>query len=121
MTNWVGAGLAGLIVFVSGDLGRDILDRAHPVVGALLLTSLTLSGGALAFARVNFEYAAARIKNRQDDGILTDGTAELPEDLKAPAKTEPMWLASIGLIFLAGALFVAATWWWFAAKIMQNC
>lgn len=111
-TVWIGAGLAGLIVLVASGVGADLLKAAPPIFQSVIITLILVSGGAVALARANYEYAAARIKNRQHMGILRADRGKLPDELKAPKKSEVMYRLSLYAIFFAALTFIVPLWWW---------
>jgi hypothetical protein len=63
MTIWVAAGVATLVAFIVADA---LEDRPRLFTQMVLSTAIT-SGGALAFARVQFEWAATLIKRDIED------------------------------------------------------
>jgi hypothetical protein len=111
MIVWVGAGLAGLIALVAGAgqaIGGDVPDWLI----ALLLTSLVLGGGALAWARVKFEWAATQLERVIEDGNTDTPAMPLPAELrKWPGSAEALWVFALVTIAVAGALFLGATWY----------
>jgi hypothetical protein len=118
---WVGAGLAGLVVLTSGDLGREILFRAPSFVRSLLLPAILLAGGALAYARVLAEWDAgemedkiAYIEHKYANDNETVSNKELPEELKDNKESErglrPFFLALCSISF-AGVVFLIGVWW----------
>jgi hypothetical protein len=106
MILWVGAGLLGLIGLVTSDL----TDGAPKALTATAGTLIVLAGTALAYARVNFEWAATKLSRAIEDG--TSAAADLPqEDQGWPTGAEGAWY--VGLLFapLAGLVYLAAIWW----------
>jgi hypothetical protein len=124
-TIWIGAGLAGLIVLITSDVGDSILKDSPPGFRSIILTLLLISGGALALARANYEYAAARVKNRQWAGLLPEDNddklkrTKLPESLEAPKKAGFMYVLSIFAIIAAALTFLGAVWWWFGPWLQE--
>ena len=107
MILWVGAGLGGLIVLVTSSLASG----APRAFGGAVATLVVVSGAALAWARVNFEWAATTVQRKLDDGDLQSGS-ELPEELRPwPRLAELCW--KLGRWALAGAAlaFVVAVWY----------
>lgn len=107
MILWVGAGLGGLIVLVTSSLASG----APRAFGGAVATLVVVSGAALAWARVNFEWAATTVHRKLDDGELQSGS-ELPQELRPwPRFAEFCW--KLGRYALAGAAlaFVAAVWY----------
>jgi hypothetical protein len=107
MILWVGAGLGGLIVLVTSSLASE----APRAFGGVVATLVVVSGAALAWARVNFEWAATTVQRKLDDGDLQSGS-ELPQELRPwPRFAEFCW--KLGRYALAGAAlaFVAAVWY----------
>jgi hypothetical protein len=107
MILWVGAGLAGLIVLVTSSLASG----APGAFDGAVATLVVVSGGALAWARVNFEWAATTVQRKLDDGDLDLGS-ELPQELRSwPRFAEFCW--KLGRYALAGAAvtFVVAVWY----------
>ena|SRR5215208_2355960 len=126
-TIWIGAGLAGLIVLITSDVGNSILKDGPSGFRSIILTLLLISGGALALARANYEYAASRVKNRQwarllpgEDDVDDLKTTKLPDSLKAPKKSEFMYQLSIFAIIAAALTFLLAVWWWFGPWLQES-
>jgi hypothetical protein len=113
MILWVGAGLGGLIVLVTSSMASGAPRAFDGVVATLVV----VSGGSLAWARVNFEWAATMIQRKLDDGDLEPGS-ELPQESRPwPRFAEFCW--KLGRYALGGAAlaFVAAVW--YAATTMH--
>jgi hypothetical protein len=72
MILWVGAGLVGLIGLVTSDLS----DGAPKKLSAVVVTLIIVGGGALAFARIKFEWAATQLDRAIQDGA--DASHDLP-------------------------------------------
>jgi hypothetical protein len=125
-TIWIGAGLAGLIVLITSSIGDKILEDSPPGFRNIILTLFLISGGALALARANYEYAAARVKNRQWAGLLPADDdvklkkTNLPDNLKAPKKAAFMYVFSIYAIIGAALTFLVAVWWWWFGPWLQE-
>jgi hypothetical protein len=110
-TNWIGAGLAGLIVLIVSDVGASMMEGPPPAVGSTILTLLLIAGGSLALARAGYESAAARIENRQWSKILKDEMARLPDGLEARKLSGCMYILALCSILLAALLFLLSIWW----------
>jgi ketosteroid isomerase-like protein len=122
VTSWVSAGLGiGLIVLVSGDLGKDVLDSAPDLIKILTLLFIGLAGFTLANAHALSEHHASKIEDKiveiegkygNDSDIVYD--EELPDELreKKPSQRGSGWYAAtLILIVSAGGLFWVGAWW----------
>jgi drug/metabolite transporter (DMT)-like permease len=120
MTIWVGAGLAGLIVLVGGEFGTGILvldqlsGEAPPGLKSfprsLLLTLVLGAGGALALARVGFEWGATQLERELEDTKLVEGQ-RLPKRLnRAHGRAEFWWDWSRRLMITAALILLGAAW-----------
>jgi hypothetical protein len=69
MIVWVGAGLAGLIALIALGVG-DTSDEIPALFRAIAATAVVVSGAALSYARVNFEWYATVIKRKIEDNEL---------------------------------------------------
>lgn len=107
MILWVGAGLGGLIVLATSGLASG----APGVFSGVVATLVVASGGALAWARVNFEWEATTLQRSLDDAEL-DPKWDLPKKLRRwPQFAEFCW--KLGRYALAGAAltYVVAAWY----------
>jgi len=105
MILWVGAGLAALI----GLLASGLADGAPKSLVAAAATLIILGGGALATARVKFDWAATQLSRALDDGTNTG--AQLPAAHEAwPAVGEVAWLTGLLCVPIAALVYCAAVW-----------
>jgi hypothetical protein len=106
MILWVGAGLAALI----GLLASGLADGAPKELVAAAATLIVLGGGALATARIQFDWAATRLRRAIDDG--TAGTTVLAAPLESwPRVGEVAWLGGLLCVPAAAAIYLVAIWW----------
>ena len=102
----MGAGLAALIALVTSDLGSG----APKVLGAVAASLIIVGGGALAVARIKFEWAGTKLERAVDDG--TSAGDPLPADEQAwPKVGEVAWLTGLVCVPLAALVYAAAVWW----------
>ncbi len=118
-TNWIGAGLAGLIVLIVSDVGASMMEDPPSAVRSTILTLLLIAGGSLALARAGYESAATRIENRQWAKILEDETARLPDCLKVRRRSGFMYILALCSILFAALLFLVSTWWWVGSWLQE--
>ena len=106
MILWVGAGLAALI----GLLASGLADGAPKELVAAAATLIVLGGGALATARIQFDWAATRLRRAIDDG--TGGATALAAPLDEwPRVGEIAWLGGLLCVPAAAAVYLVAVWW----------
>ena len=106
MILWVGAGLAGLIGLVTSNLSGG----APKAFGAAVVTLIILGGGALATARIRFEWAATQLDRAIQDGA--DAHQQLPPEYQAwPNTAEVAWLIGLLCVPLAVLVYATAVWW----------
>jgi hypothetical protein len=107
MILWVGAGLAGLI----GLLTIDRLSADAPAdLGATTATLIILGFGALAMARIDFEWTATQLDRAIEDG--KNGTDSLlPADAKWPTTGEIAWRVGLVIVPLAALVYLITIWW----------
>jgi hypothetical protein len=106
MILWVGAGLTGLVVLVTSDLG----DNAPDWLNATDATLIILGGAALATARIKFEWAATELERAIADGKRRD--TRLSGGFKVwPRVAEVAWLTGLVSVPLAALTYLAAIWW----------
>lgn len=113
MILWVGAGLVGLIALVAGDVGGTF-DEVPALLRAIVLTAIVAAGASLAYARVNFEWAATLIKRKIEDREVedTDELSKLPEEMQGwPNCAERAWDAALIAIVISGVAFLVSVWW----------
>src|SRR3954447_16563340 len=110
LTIWVGAGLAGFIALLTGDVLVNILRDAPPWLSALLVTSIVAGGSALGLARVKFEWAATTIQRKVADRTVSTGDS-IPSDDEWPKSAEGWWMASLWCLVVAGVLMIIGVWW----------
>ena len=103
-TLWIGAGLLGLIALVAGDLSAQVITGAPAVLLAAIPTLLVLAGGALAYARSGFEWAAHQLPTDAADDSAT------PEK-GWPEFSEFMYLSALLLVASAAVAYLVAFWW----------
>jgi hypothetical protein len=106
MILWVGAGLAALI----GLLASGLADGAPKWLVAAAATLIILGGGALAIARIKFDWAATQLSRAIDDGTPT-GTQLPAEFMGWPAVGEVAWLTGLLCVPVAALVYGAAVWW----------
>jgi hypothetical protein len=106
MVIWVGAGLGGLIALVTTDLATG----APKIFNGILASSLVMSGGLLAKARVGFEWAATVLERRMKDDDLDEATA-VPADLASwPKLNEFCWTLGLLATVVAAIVYLTAVW-----------
>jgi hypothetical protein len=106
MILWVGAGLAGLIGLVTSDLSAGAPKALSAVVASLII----LGGGALATARIKFEWAATQLERAIQDGAGADD--DLPDAQKPwPNTGEVTWLIGLLCVPVAALVYAASVWW----------
>lgn len=109
MILWVGAGLVGLIGLVTSNLTAGAPKALSAAVASLII----LGGGALATARIKFEWAATQLERAIQDGV--DPDHELPKEHEPwPNTGEVAWLTGL-MCVPAGALIYAVAVWWVVA------
>jgi hypothetical protein len=112
MTIWVGAGLGGLVVLISGELPPTAGGGSvRPILIAAALTAALICVGCLAMARVGFEWAATQLKRLLEADQSADGKTLTGDDWNWPALPEFMWRASLILFIAASTAFLVAIWW----------
>lgn len=105
MVLWVGAGLAGLIGLVTSDLSKG----APKALSALVVSLIILGGGALATARIKFEWAATQLDRAIQDGA--DASEDLPAEYQPwPDSGEVAWLIGLICVPVAGLAYTVAVW-----------
>jgi hypothetical protein len=107
LTTWVGAGLGGLIVLTSGFMA---FQRPPPLVTAITVTLLVCAGGALALARVQFEYQATVLERRVSAGQVKEDQELADVDRARPRAANVLWLGSLYLICGAAVSFLVGVW-----------
>ena len=103
-TLWIGAGLLGLIALVAGDMSAQVITRAPAAIVAVIPTLLVLAGGALAYARVGFEWAAHQLPTEA-------ANADAAPQKGWPEFAEFMYLAALLLVASAAVVYLVAFWW----------
>jgi hypothetical protein len=115
-TLWAGAGLLGLIPLVTSHLA----DEAPAVLVAVAATVVVFGGGALAFARVGFEWEATLLERAIEDADDSDAkrAERLPDRFTwLDRSTAWPWLAELcywlELLAVASAavIYLVAVWW----------
>jgi hypothetical protein len=106
MILWVGAGLIALI----GLLASNVADGAPKALVAIAATLIILGGGALATARIQFDWAATVLSRAIDDG--TAGTTILSGTEEPwPDVGEVAWMAGLVCVPVAAIVYLVAVWW----------
>jgi hypothetical protein len=106
MILWVGAGLVALI----GLLASNVADGAPRALVGVAATLIILGGGALATARIQFDWAATVLSRAIEDG--TAGQTELSGVEKPwPDAGELAWLAGLLCVPAAAIVYLVAVWW----------
>jgi hypothetical protein len=103
MITWVGAGLGGLFVLVGSYISGHSFDPNWWT--ALIVGLLLLSAGALALARVAFEWEATKLCRAIQRGKAKRDTS-LSGDLCDWPREEVLWRSGLYLIPIAAATFV---------------
>jgi hypothetical protein len=106
MILWVGAGLVGLIAL----LAAEITHGAPEALTAAAATLIVVAGGALAKARIEFEWAATTLSRAIDDGADSDGPLAAEHEAW-PNVGEIAWLTGLVCVPLAALFYIAAVWW----------
>ena len=106
---WVGAGLVGLIALLAATGGAPSPETWTSIFRALTITFVLVSGGLLAYARANFEWAASLIEHELEANPKlkkTDGLDRLPGAMQEwPNRAEEAFRAALLLIILSGSTF----------------
>ncbi|HEX2104961.1 MAG TPA: hypothetical protein VHF51_14995 [Solirubrobacteraceae bacterium] len=110
MVRWVGAGLGGLIALAVGGLDDDLIGDAPEWLAALITTSIVLAGGALARARIKFEWAATQLRRDVEDGVAAPAANLAADRHDWPDDGELAWLVGLVAAFLSGVAYVIAIW-----------
>lgn len=106
MILWVGAGLAGLIGLVTSNLSTGAPKALSAVAASLII----LGGGALATARIKFEWAATQLDRAIQDGA--GASDRLPDEYQPwPNTGEVAWVIGLMCVPVAGLVYAAAVWW----------
>lgn len=106
MILWVGAGLAGLIGLLTSDLSADAPKELNAIVATLII----LGVGALATARVRFEWFGTQLERAIEDGTNPDDG--LPTELRPwPDVAEVAWVTGLLSVPAAGLVYLAAVWY----------
>jgi hypothetical protein len=106
MILWVGAGLVGLIGLVTTNLSAG----APKALSAATVSLIILGGGALATARIRFEWQATLLRRAIEDG--TDPGKRLMCTLQPwPNFAEIAWMIGLVCVPVAGLVYAAAVWW----------
>jgi hypothetical protein len=106
MILWVGAGLVGLIALVTSDLTKG----APKWLSAMTASLIIVGGGALAIARIKFEWAATQLERAIQDGV--DPNQDLADEYQPwPNTGECAWLVGLMCVPVAGLFYAAAAWW----------
>lgn len=107
MTTWVGAAFAGAIAFVAAGL----LEDANPLVTQLLVTVVVFGGASLAFARVQFEWAATRLRRAVAAEPCLASSKLIDEVLPWPSGPERYWTGALVAILVTWVLVLLGIWW----------
>jgi hypothetical protein len=106
MILWVGAGLVGLV----GLLASNLSTGAPGALNASTVSLVILGGGALAIARIRFEWAATQLDRAIQDGACANG--QLPAQYEPwPNTGEVAWLVGRLCVPAAALVYAAAVWW----------
>jgi hypothetical protein len=120
--NWVGAGLVGLIALLAATGNDSSAESGPSICRALAVTLVLFSGGLLAYARVNFEWAASRISHELEATPTlgkADGLDRLPEEMRAwPKRAEQAFSVGLVLILLSAVAFFVSIWWEIIAALL---
>jgi hypothetical protein len=114
LTYTVGAGLGTLAALLVGVLGGSLLDADPPVLKPLFITLFLITGGCLAAAYIQFEWAVTLAERELDKAA--GKKAELLDSL-VPAfpgkanRAEFWWSATRIMFFLTVVAFLIALWW----------
>jgi hypothetical protein len=107
MTIWVAAGIATLVAFV----GARALDGAPRIFTNLVFTGAAISGLAVAFARVNFEWQATLLNRKVKANPTIEGEGLASIDQPWPGFAEGCWIGALLLIFLSWGVMLVGLWW----------
>ncbi len=93
MITWFGAGLLATFTALSTT---KIFERANTpsFLVPFLITSIIITGVALGFARVGFEWEATKLRRKLDDGSVADREQLRPPEDQWPAQAERFWIVS---------------------------
>lgn len=105
---WVGAGLAGLIGLLASNSSAD----APRALTAAVVTLIILGGGALAQARISFQWAATKLDRAIQDGAPGTWQQQLPQGKERnwPVGAEVAWNLGRLLVVVAAILYGVAVW-----------
>ncbi len=107
MTIWVAAGVAALVAFV----GASALDERPALFTQLVLSAAVVAGAALAFARVQFEWAATLIKRDLDDEKVKKEQPLADPHRNWPSGRERLWTISLASIAVGWSIMLVGIWW----------
>jgi hypothetical protein len=107
MILWVGAGLVALIGLETASLTGG----SPRWLTALVVTLIVVSGGALAWGRIKFEWAATKLDRAVDDQTVEATDQLRAEDAEWPAVGEVAWLVGLLCVPVAGVLYLISVWW----------
>jgi hypothetical protein len=111
---WSAAGLGGLIALFAAT-GSAYLPMVPAILRAAEITLVVLAVVPLAYARVNFEWAASSIEHELEANPELKETNELdklPEDKRRwPKRAEWAWLVALGMILVSAVAFLVSVWW----------
>jgi hypothetical protein len=112
MTVWVGAGLAALVILLSGDLAATAGGDGVPaLLVASALTAALAGAGCLAMARVGFEWSATELRRAASERGDSPDEKLRGKDAAWPVLPEIMWRGSLILLPVATLIFLASIWW----------
>jgi hypothetical protein len=119
MITWFGAGLLATFTALSTT---KIFERANTpsFLVPFLITSIIITGVALGFARVGFEWEATKLRRKLDDGSVADREQLRPPEDQWPAQAERFWIFSLWTITVTGVIALVCAWWPFVAAHVSN-
>ena len=93
---------------------ESYLEHSYSVIpkafGELAGTLIVVGGGALAVARIEFEWAATQLDRAIQNGA--DGAAQLPPEYRPwPKAGEIAWMMGLACVPFAATAYTIAIWW----------
>lgn len=107
MILWVGAGLGGLVILVTSSLDSG----APKVFDGLVALLVIISGGSLAMARVEFEWASTKLKRDMSDKAIPPTATLAQTDRPWPKQSEFCWNLGRRAAATAAIVYLVAVWY----------
>jgi hypothetical protein len=99
--------VATLVAFI----GADALEDRPRLFTQMVLSTAIISGGALAFARVQFEWAATLIKRDIEDKKVQKEDALAESRREWPSGPERLWKTSFLSLAFGWIIMFIGIWW----------